>query len=392
MVSSPLALPDFDRISLDDLRGRHSEKWSTYPAEVLPVWVAEMDYPVAEPIERVLRQALEKSDVGYPRDALDEGVPEAFARRMSERFSWSPDPSRVELLADVMQGMYLAVDALTEKETAVVIQTPIYPPFLLAAAENHREIVENRLVHTATGYQIDFDALERDIPPHARMFFLCNPHNPIGRAFTHDELARIGEIACREDLIVVSDEIHADLVYDGGRHIPFATLAPEVAERTLTVTSATKAFNIPGLRLAVAHFGSEDMQRAFNRLPARARGGIGLLGIYATLAAWQEGEPWLDHVRAYLADRRTQLGHLLADKIPEILYRPPEATYLAWLDCSRLELRSDPATVFREQGQVALSPGPNFGNGYEAFARLNFATSAALLSEAVDRMARAIGG
>ena len=386
-----MGLPDLDRLTMDTLVGRRGEKWSTFPEDVLPAWVAEMDFPVAEPVHRVLTSMVEHHDVGYPRDALDEGVAEVFAERMRQRFSWDIDAGRVELLTDVVQGMYLAVETLTNPGSGLVIQTPIYPPFLEAATENRREVVENRLCHEATGYSIDFEALEQAIGPRTEMMLFCNPHNPTGRVFGRKELERLAEICIRQDLVVLSDEIHADLVYAGREHIPLASIGPEIAARTITLTSATKAFNIPGLRLAVAHFGSRDLQEKFGRIPAHARGGIGLLGIYATIAAWREGQPWLDHVRDYLEARRNQLGALLAERIPEIVFRAPEATYLAWLDCQKLQLSMDPATFFLEKGRVAFSPGPNFGHGYPTYLRMNFATSATLVGEAVDRMATALG-
>jgi cystathionine beta-lyase len=386
-----LGLPDLDRLTMDALVGRRGEKWSTFPKDVLPAWVAEMAFPVADPIHRVLTSMVAQHDVGYPRDALDEGVPAVFAERMRQQFSWNVDPDRVELLTDVVQGMYLAVETLTSPGSGLVIQTPIYPPFLEAATDNGREIVENRLLHQARGYAIDFEALEKSIGPRTEMLLFCNPHNPSGRVFTPEELARLAEICLRHDLVVLSDEIHADLVYEGRQHIPLASIGEEIAARTITITSATKAFNIPGLRLAVAHFGSRDLQEKFGRIPSHARGGIGLLGIHATMAAWRDGQPWLEHVRSYLEARRDQLGALLAERVPEVVFRAPEATYLAWVDCRNLELAIDPARFFLERGKVAFSPGPNFGDGYPSYLRINFATSATLLEEAVDRMAAALG-
>ena len=373
------------------LAGRCGEKWSTYPAEVLPAWVAEMDFPVAGPVHDVLASMVEHHDVGYPRDALAEGVAEVFAARMQSRFNWKVDPDRVELLTDVVQGIYLAVDTLTSPGSGLVIQTPIYPPFLTAATENRREIVENRLRHEVGGYGIDFVALEQAIGPRTEMLLFCHPHNPTGRVFSRVELEMLADIVLRNNLFVVSDEIHADLVHDGRSHIPMASLGPEIASRTLTLTSATKAFNIPGLRLAVAHFGSPEMQEKFRRIPVHARGGIGLLGIHATIAAWRDSQPWLDHVRTYLEQRRNQLGELLQARIPEVIFRVPDATYLAWVDCAGLSLEVDPAAFFLAEGRVAFSPGANFGEGYSSYLRINFATSAGLVEEAVDRMAQALG-
>jgi cystathionine beta-lyase len=188
----------------------------------------------------------------------------------------------------------------------------------------------------------------------------------------------------------VTDEIHGDLVFEGGEHIPFATLAPEIAARTVTLTSATKAFNIPGLRCAVAHFGSQALQERYNALPRHIGGGIGLLGIYATIAAWRESQPWLDEVRTYLEANRDFTASFLGERLPEIVFHPPEATYLGWLDCTALELKPTPGTVFLRRGKVALSDGHHFGTGFEQFARLNFATSRSILREVLERVESAV--
>jgi cystathionine beta-lyase len=189
---------------------------------------------------------------------------------------------------------------------------------------------------------------------------------------------------------VVTDEIHGDLVFSGGEHIPFATLAPEIAARTVTLTSATKAFNIPGLRCAVAHFGSQALQERYNALPRHIGGGIGLLGLYTTIAAWRESDPWLDEVRCYLEANRDFTAGFLAERLPEIVFHPPQATYLGWLDCSALELKPTPGTLFLRRGKVALSDGHYFGASFEQFARINFATSRSILGEVLERVESAV--
>ena len=220
---------------------------------------------------------------------------------------------------------------------------------------------------------------------------LCNPHNPSGRNYTRDELERLAEVALRRDLVVITDEIHCDLVFDEREFIPFATLSPEVEARTLTLNSASKSFNIPGLRCAVAHFGSQELLDRFNgRFPRHVRGGLGLLGLYASIAAWEQAQPWLDEVLAYLQANRDYLLEQLAVRFPEIRCHAPEATYLAWLDCSGLDLRGSPAHHFMRKGKLALSDGGLFGAGFESFVRLNFATSRSILDQVLDRMARAL--
>lgn len=378
-------------LDLDVLRARKSEKWNTYPADVLPAWVAEMDFPLAEPIARVLQQALDRWDVGYPVAPRDTGICESFAGRMSERFDWSIEPRRVEVLSEVVQGLFIGLEAYSAKGEGAIVQTPIYPPFLGAVEQTGRRLVENRLIHGDAGFEIDFDALARSVDGNTRVLMLCNPHNPTGRVYTRAELEALAEIVLANDLVVLTDEIHCDLLYDGRAHIPFATLSPEVAERTVTLNSASKAFNIPGLRCAVAHFGSAELQRRFGAcFPRHVRGGIGILGLYATIAAWSESQAWLDEVLTHLQSNRDHLTREIGARWPEIRLSTAEGTYLAWLDCSALELERDPTAHFLRQGRVALSAGRGFGPGWERYTRINFATSREILDEVIARMQRAL--
>ena len=382
---------DLDGLEVKLLQSRVSEKWNTYPEAELNAWVAEMDYPLADPIRRVLQTAVDRSDLGYPIAPNATGLREAFADRMAARFDWPIDPQRVEILTDVVQGMYLSVEAYSRPGEGVVVHTPIYPPFFAAVRDNERSLIENELVATPEGYAIDFDLLRESADDRTRVVLFCNPHNPSGRVFTRRELESLGQLACERDWIVVSDEIHQDLVYAPARHIPFATLSPEVAARTVTLTSATKAFNIPGLRTAVAHFGSAELQQRFNRaFPRGVRGGIGTLGIYCTIAAWQHSQPWLDEVHAYLDSNRQFLASYLAEHMPEIVHQSPESTYLAWLDCRALDLSPSPAAFFLKQAAVSLSDGRRFGEPFKGFARLNFATSRNVLSQILDRLRDAL--
>jgi cystathionine beta-lyase len=381
-----------EELDLRVLRSRRSEKWHTYPADVLPAWVAEMDFPVAAPIQAELERFVRSSDVGYPIGLKETGLADVFCERMQSRFGWRPESSRVEILSEVVQGMYLCLEAYCEAGQGVVVQTPIYPPFLGSIRETGRRLVENRMIQGEGGLQFDLEGLEASIDSETRLMLFCNPHNPSGRVFTRAELDRIAALAVEHDLIVVTDEIHADLLFDGRKHIPLATLGPEIAKRTVTLTSASKAFNIPGLRCAVAHFGSAELQRRFNTIvPRHIRGGIGLLGLYASMAAWRWSQPWLDEVVPYLQANRDFLEQALRERIPEIRFDRPEATYLAWLDCRELELPGSPAAHFMRLGQVALSDGRVFGEGWEDYARLNFATSRPILTDVIHRMAKALG-
>jgi len=381
-----------DELDIRRLETRRSEKWHTYPRDVLPAWVAEMDFPIAAPIGAELRRFTEQADIGYPIGLRDTGLAEAFGERMRERFDWVVDPARVEILSEVVQGLYIAVEAFAADRAGVVVQTPIYPPLLGAVRETGRRLVENQLVPNRGRLEIDFENLSQNIDAETRVLLFCNPHNPSGRVFDRAELEQLAEIVLARDLIVVSDEIHADLLFDGRRHIPFASLSTQIAERTVTLSSPSKAFNIPGLRCAVAHFGSQALMRRFNSVHTRhMRGGIGLLGLYASIAAWRWAQPWLDEVVPYLEANRDFAEQALEQKIPEIRFFKPEGTFLAWMDCSALALSGSPAAHFLRHGRVALSDGRIFGRGWEQHCRLNFATSRPILSEVIDRMAKALG-
>jgi cystathionine beta-lyase len=349
-----------------------------------------MDFQIAEPIQDVLRHALENADVGYPVNPTPNALPTVFAERVRDRFGWTVDPNRVEVITDVVQGLYIALQVYSEPGSGAIIQTPIYPPFLEAVHDMGRHMIVNELARGESGYEIDFDALRAAVDRGTRLLLFCNPHNPTGRVFRREELEQLAEFVLAHHLTVVSDEIHADLVYPGAQHIPFATLGPEIEQNTVTLMSATKAFNIAGLRLSVAAFGTETLQRHFNEVHRHIRGGINSLGLEATHAAWSSGQPWLDEVLAYLDENRTFVANFLDEKMPVIRHRPPEATYLYWLDCRELDLDRSPYWFFLKHAKVALSNGKAFGQGGEGFVRLNFATSRTILNEALERMLKVV--
>ncbi|TFG95999.1 MAG: pyridoxal phosphate-dependent aminotransferase [Myxococcales bacterium] len=381
---------DLDAVRPSSRRPSRGEKWANYPEDVLPVWVADMDFPIAEPIRRVLRFAVERSDLGYPVHPAPTDLPEITARRMRERFAWSPSPDSVEILTDVVQGLFVALDRFSQPGEGAVVLTPIYPPFLASVRTMKRRLIECPLALGADGYSVDLDALRGAIDAGTRLLMLCNPHNPSGRVFTRSELEGLAAIAEQHDLVVVSDEIHADLTYPGRSHLPFASLSPEAAARCITLTAGSKAFNTAGLRCGVAIFGSPELKRRFNGLPRHLRGGIGLLGIEALRAAWTHGQPWLDQVLDYLAGNRQLVVDFVRDELPGVKLFPPEATYLAWLDCRELALEPSPYAHFLEHGRVALSDGSAFGEPGRGFARLNFATSRAILGDALERVAKSL--
>jgi cysteine-S-conjugate beta-lyase len=373
-------------------RPSRGEKWTLYPEDVLPLWVADMDFEVADPIRRMLRFAVERSDVGYPIHPAPTDIGEITAARMRERFGWTIDPARVEVLCDVVQGLAVSLLQYAAPGEGAVVQTPIYPPFLEAVRTTGRWLIENRLLApTGSGrrWEVDLDDF-RAAAKRARIFLLCNPHNPTGRVFTRAELLAMAEIAVEHDLVVLADEIHQDLLFPGHEHVPFASLGDEVARRTVTYTSATKTWNIAGLCCAVAHFGPDSLLATIDGFPPHYLGRVSIAGIEATAAAWREGDPWLAELMSYLDANRQRLASFVRERLDGIDHVPPEATFLAWLDCRALDLAGGPHAFFLERARVALSDGPDFGEAGRGFVRLNFATPRALLDAVLDRMARAL--
>ena len=377
----------FDDLSLEALRARRSAKWAWYPEDVLPAWVAEMDFPLAGSVREVLQAAVDADDVGYPYPAA---LGEAFAGFAQRRYGWAVEPASVQLLPDVMVGVAEVLRVVTGPGDGVIINPPVYAPFFSMIGEIGRRIVEVPLAAGERGWELDLDALEQAFVAGARAFLLCNPHNPTGRVLSRGELEKIAELSARYDVAVVSDEIHAPLTLAGASHTPFAALGEELAARAVTITSASKAWNLAGLKCAVLVPGSAAMTAELERLPGSLRYHAGHLGVLTAIAAFESGEKWLDELLAYLDGNRRLLRELLAAHLPDVGYVPPEAGYLAWLDCRRLELGDDPAATFLDRGRVALSPGPSFGEQGRGFARLNFGTSGAILAEAVERMAAAL--
>jgi cysteine-S-conjugate beta-lyase len=379
-------------LPIEALRRRRSAKWHRYGPDVLPAWLADMDFAVAEPVQRAMRRLVEEGDYGYPHRPVEQGVEAAFADRMRERFGWRPDPARVVPVADLVQALVAGVVAFSERGDGVVVQTPVYPPFLAAVATTGRRRVLNPLVDDGARLAVDPEGLARAVDAGTRVLLLCNPHNPSGRAFERAELEAIGRVAVERDLVVVADEVHSDLVYPGRRHVPLAALGEEVAARTVTISSATKSFNIPGLRCGVMHFGSDPLLRRFRAtFPDRLLGTVGATGVDATVAAWREGQPWLDAVMELLRANRDRVAAWAAAEGPGVRHHRPEATYMAWLDCAGLVLPgASPREFFLQEARVALGGGEDFGPGAETCVRLTFATSPAILEELLGRMSDAI--
>jgi cysteine-S-conjugate beta-lyase len=373
----------FDELSLAELRSRRSEKWRRYPADVLPAWVAELDFPLAPPVESALAEAVGRHDTGY---ANAGGLPEAFASFAAARWGWDVDAKRTLLVADIMSGVAELLRALTEPGDRVVVNPPVYPPFFMIVREVGREIVETPL---GADWRLDLAALEDAFAAGARCYLLCSPHNPTGTVHTRDELAAVAELASRHNVLVISDEVHAPMTLPGATHVPYLEVGPE---HGLALHSASKAWNVAGLKCALTVAGSEGMAAALGRVPSHVRFHVGHFGVIANIAAFTDGGAWLDGLVAHLDTQRDRLAELLAAELPSIRLVRPQAGYLAWLDCRALDLGDDPSEVFLERGRVALSSGLPFGVEGKGFARLNIGTSGALLAEAVARMRSALDG
>jgi len=373
----------FDDLSLDELRARRSAKWATYPADVLPAWVAEMDFALAEPVRAALQAALDRDDCGYPHPAA---LGEAFAGFAARRFGWAVDPGAVWLAPDVVVSLTESLRLLTAPGEGVVINPPVYPPFFSTIRSLGRTVVEAPLAAGARGWELDLDALDRPFAAGARTFVLCNPHNPTGRVFSRPELERVAELAERHGATVIADEIHGPLTLPRASFTPFATLG---LARTVTLTSASKAWNLAGLKCAVV-VPESAVREELAPVELALRHHAGHLGVLATVAAYDDGGPWLDGLLAYLDGNRRLAAELITQLLPQVRYVPPEGGYLAWLDCRGLGLGDDPSQAFLERGRVALSPGPSFGSQGRGFARLNLGTSRAILTDAIARIASVV--
>jgi len=347
-----------------------------------------MDFDAAEPIKDAIRATAAAGDLGYPHKG-DLG--EAFAEFAGDRLAWSPDPDLVFAVPDVMTGITEVVQALVRPGGGVVINPPVYSPFFFRIQLAGRRIVEAPLAVAPGGsYDLDLDALDHALAlPGTGAYLLCNPHNPVGRVWSRDQLTAIAELTDRRGVPLLVDEIHAPLVLPGARHVPFHTVEHPAARRAIVFTSASKGWNIPGLKCGIAVAGDSEgaaiLTQRWDALLASH------LGVHASVAALRSARPWLDAAVAQIDENAKLLAVLLAEQLPAVRYQRPQASFLAWLDCRDLGLGNDPAATFLTAGRVALSPGEDFGVQGNGFARLNIGTSPELVTEAVRRMAAARG-
>jgi len=382
---------DFD--VLPQRRSTPSLKWNAYDADVLPLWVADMDFPSPQPVIDALRRQVDSGLFGYPNMALHgDGLDLPTFRgslvdRMAVRYHWHIQPQDIVFIPGVVVGFNTAAYALCAPGEAMVVQPPIYPPMLMAAEATQRRRVDAPLVRQPDGsYVIDWDSFEAALTPDTRMFLFCNPHNPIGRVYTREEISRLAEICLKHDLTIVSDEIHSDLIYSGYRHIPIASLSPEVADRTITLIAPSKTFNLPGLQCSIAIIQNAELRKKYNTVRNTLVPWVNLMGLIAGEAAYRDGQEWLDQVLAYLEGNRDFLRDFVRQNMPSIKLTPTEGTYLAWLDYRNAGLDGNPYQFCLDRARVALNDGSIFGPGGEGFVRLNFASPRSMLLEALTRL------
>lgn len=375
----------FDSVDLESLHRRRSEKWTEFQQDVLPSHLAEMDFHLAPPIERALVTAIREGDVGYA-PAQVTGLAEAFVGFAERRWGWSPDPAGVRAVPDVMVGIAELLRVLTPAGAGVVINPPVYPPFYSVIAETGRRVVEVPLLPPDEARRLPLDGIRAAFRAGSRSMLLCNPHNPTGYVAEGDEVRELGAIVGEQDAVLLSDEIHAPLTMPGVSHAPAALLVDDA----ITLTSATKAWNLAGLKCGLAVAQSPRTRAAFERLPVDLHDRVGHLGVIASETAFADGDEWLDDLRNYIAETRRRLPDLLSRHAPAVRSDPAQATYLAWLDFRSTGLGDDPATELLDRGRVALLPGPRFGDAGRGFARLNLGTSHELVEEAVRRIGRAL--
>ncbi|HRD67162.1 MAG TPA: PatB family C-S lyase [Candidatus Competibacter sp.] len=372
-------------------RGTDSLKWQRY-GEALPLWVADMDFVSPEPVLAALHERVAHGVFGYgaPPDELTETI----CARMAELYRWMVAPEQIVYLPGLVSGLNVVCRAVGEPGDEVLVQTPVYPPFLSAPANQDRRLLAAELTAEIRDgrlyYTIDDDAFAAAIGPRTRLFILCHPHNPVGRAFDTTELIRLAAICERYDLAICSDEIHCDLLLDGRQHVPLATLSPEIARRCITLMAPSKTFNIAGLGASFAIIQNPELRRQFKHAMRGIVPDANILSLTAALAAYRHGGDWLRALLVYLAANRDLATDYIARHLPGVRATAPEATYLTWLDCREAGIFGNPHEFFLQNANVALNDGAAFGPGGEGFVRLNFGCSRTTLAEGLERMRAAL--
>lgn len=393
-MATPTTTFNFDEIV--ERRGTDSGKWGAYDPDVIPMWVADMDFRSPPAVIEALRERIEHGVFGYgyfgalfkPQELMD-----LLQERMATRYGWQVETDQFLFVPNIVSALYGVSRMIGAPGDSILVQTPNYWPFFTGAEAAQREVVTVPVVGVRQGagvrYEIDFDAFEAAITPQTRLFILGNPHNPVGRLYARWELEKLADICLRHNVVICSDEIHCDLLLEGQSHIPFAALAPEVAQQTITLMAPSKTFNIPGLKLGFAISQNPELLKGLEQFYAGIGVSNGLIGYTSALAAYRDGQPWLDALLDYLRANRDYAFDFITHHMPGVVPTLPEATYLMLLDCRKLAVEGDPTEFWLKNARVALS-GAFDNQGYARFARLNFGCPRATLAEALERMRAAL--
>ena len=379
----------FDRVI--DRRHSDSLKWHAYDEDVLPMWVADMDFASPSVVIDALESRVRHGVFGYSRECQE--LREKVVERMWEMHRWRISEASIVFLPNVVSGFNLAAQAVCRPGDGVIYQPPVYFPILRVPGNVQAAAQRSPLVRSASGrYELDFDGFGEAIDARTRMFLLCNPHNPVGRVFTHQELIKLAESCLESNVVICSDEIHGELAYEGHRHLPIASLSREIEASSITLIAPSKTFNVAGMGFAMAIIPDPKLRERFTEARRDFVPSPSALGYTAALAAYTNGEAWRQELLAYLQGNRDTLTQYVEESLPGVDVHPAEATYLAWLDCRALGLGGSPQTFFLDHARVALNDGVSFGPGGEGFVRMNFGCPRAQLVEALDRMRAALDG
>jgi cysteine-S-conjugate beta-lyase len=379
-----------DATTAEMLRAKGSWKWTAPGPGGFGAAVAEMDFGAAEPILAALARLSADAAFGYLPPHLAEDLGLACAEFVQRRFGWTVDPARIYPVPDVIKALELAITHYSRPGSPVILPTPAYMPFLIVPGYLGRDIIQVPMLNSGGTFALDLEGIDAAFAAGGDMVIFCNPYNPLGRVFTADEMKGLTDVVDRRGGRVFADEVHAPLVYPGYRHIPYASTSDTAAAHSLTATSASKAWNLPGLKCAEVILTSDADVRKWEELGMFATHGASNPGVVANIAAFREGEPWLADAMAYLDDSRRLLADLVSSHLPQVRYQPPQGTYLAWLDCSALRLADSPGALITERAQVTVVDGPAFGDGGAGSFRFNFAAPQPLIAEMIGRIAEVL--
>jgi len=386
-------MSDFHFVPLEELRTHKSEKWRAFPPDVLPLPDAEMDFPVAEPIRQTIIEMVNKSDLGYLGNIPELG--EAFSEFSTRRDGWTPDPLQVRVAADVGVGIVEVLRVITQPGDKIMINSPVYPNFWTWSRETHLDYIDIPLTLSETEvdgshWVLDWEGIEKTYKSGLKVHLICNPHNPLGRVYSRAELERLVKLAHENNVIIISDEIHSPLTFSERKFTPILSISDAARAVSVTVTSSSKGWNIAGLKCAIIVTQDAVLFERLNAIAPATHYRASLLGAFASVAAFRHGEPWLEKLMVQLDHNRKLVDQLLKEKLPLAKSHIPHCSYLTWIDFSAYKLDTEPTAYFIEKGKVAFQPGVRFGEQWAQYLRLNFATSPAVIEEAIERTARTL--